>query len=291
MSTHDKFRTFCASIQISRDNSATVSYRYKRITRQLNQDFWQSTSENSHSLYVGSYGRDTDIHLSDVDVLFILPRPLYTQYNNYLGNGQSALLQAVKSSIQKTYNSYMRADGQVVVIQFTDGITFEVVPCFENTDNSFTYPDTHSGGSWKVTKPREEISAIDMGNRVWNYNLKRLCRMARAWKDTWSVPIGGLLLDTLCYNFLSGWANRNQSYTFYDWMTRDFFDYLRNQNPDQAYWYAVGSGQFAYRRGSFEYKALRCYNISLDAIRHETVGQHYSANRYWREIYGTKFPA
>lgn len=289
MSTHDKFRGFCASIQITPTKAANVWYRYKRITRQLNRTFYSSDSELSHSLYVGSYGRDTDIHVSDVDMLFVLPYEKYVQYNNYLGNGQSALLQAVKSSIQNTYNSYMRGDGQVVMISFTDGITFEVVPCFLNKDKSYTYPNTNNGGNWKITNPKPEISAIKLSNEAWNYNLKRLCRMARAWKDTWNVPIGGLLIDTLCYNFLSGWSNKSQSYIFYDWMTRDFFDYLKNQNTSQTFWYAVGSNQKVLRKGPFEYKALQCYNIALEAIHNESLGYHYSANKLWRKIYGTKF--
>lgn len=238
---------------------------------------------------MGSYGRDTDIHISDIDMLFVLPYEKYIQYNSHLGNGQSAMLQAVKSSVKNTYKSHMRADGQVVGVSFTDGVTFEIVPCFVNKDKSYTYPDTNNGGSWKITNPKPEIAAIKAGNQTWNHNLKRLCRMARAWKDNWNVPMGGLLIDTLCYNFLSGWENRDKSYTYYDWMTRDFFKYLKDQNKSQSFWYAVGSNQKLLRRGPFEYKALQCYNIALEAISFESNGHHYSANQLWRKIYGTKF--
>jgi len=224
-------------------------------------------------------------------MLFVLPYETYVQYNNHLGNGQSALLQAVKRSIQNTYNSYMRGDGQVVVVEFTDGIIFEIVPCFENKNGSFTYPNANDGGSWKVTNPKPEIAEIKRANDEWNGNLKRLCRMARAWKDTWNVPIGGLLLDTLCYNFLKGSDYKDKSYTYYDWMTRDFFKYLKNCNPEQSSWYAVGSNQLAYRKGPFEYKSLQCYNIALEAIEYESKENHYSANIRWRKIYGSKFPS
>jgi hypothetical protein len=271
---------------------ANVASRYKQITKRLNLDYYGSDSETLHSLYVGSYGRGTAIHVSDIDMLFVLPYSVYTQYNAYSYNGQSSLLQAVKTAICKTYStSYLGADGQVIKLDFTDGISFEIVPCFLNNDGSYTFPDSNDGGSWKVTNPNPEISEIARANsNVCNNNLRRLCRMARAWKDTWNVPIGGLLIDTLAYNFLTNWTYKGNSYTYYDWMTRDFFEYLMNQNTTQQYWLAPGSNQRAMRKGNFEYKARQCYNLSLEALVYEDENMEWSANQKWREIYGTKFP-
>ena len=60
--------------------------------------------------------------------------------------------------------------------------------------------------------------------------------MARAWKDNWDVPIGGLLIDTLAYNFIKDWEHRDKSYTYYDWMSRDFFEYLNHHPPRRWIW-------------------------------------------------------
>ena len=59
MGVGEDFSTFKDNYQISSELIGSISYRYKRITRQLNTDFWNTNSETSHSLYVGSYGRDT----------------------------------------------------------------------------------------------------------------------------------------------------------------------------------------------------------------------------------------
>lgn len=290
MSIATKFQSFCSDIRISGTVAADVSYRYKRITRQLNQDFWGSDSETSHSLYAGSYGRDTAIHVSDIDMLMQLPYQVYVDYHNYHGNGQSALLQAIKASLQKTYSSsHLKGDGQVVVIAFKDGIRFEVLPCFINKDGSFTYPDTNGGGSWKTTDPSKEIRAIREGNDRWNGNLKNLCRMARAWKDRWDVPIGGLLIDTLAHQFMNGWEHSGKSYLYYDFMVRDFFYYVASQDEDKQYWLAPGSGKRVYREGKFEYKATRCFNLACEAITYENSNMPATANGKWREIFGTKF--
>ena len=112
--------------------------------------------------------------------------------------------------------------------------------------------------------------------------------MIRAWKDNCNVPMGGLLIDTFAYRFLKDWENNDKSYFYYDWMTRDFFKFLSEQNDNQSYWTAVGSGQRVYPQGKFIAKAKTAYNNAIKAIEKENMG-YASANNYWRAIYGTRF--
>lgn len=291
MSITTQFNQFCENLRVLKDTRDSISYRYKRITKRLNLDFWDSESETSHSLYVGSYGRRTAVKgFSDLDILFTLPYAIYEKYNNYETNGQSALLQSVKRSLQTTYSTTdISGDGQVIVIKFDDGIRFEIVPCFLNENNSFTYPDSNNGGQWKVTNPNPEIKTIKDNNNLVNGNLIRLCRMARAWRNKWDAPMGGLLIDTLANSFLINWEYKDKSYTYYDWMSRDFFKYLSEQNKEQQYWRAVGSLQYIERKGNFESKAKKCYQLALDAIQSES--NESTAALKWREIYGTNYPS
>ncbi|APJ77379.1 TPA: nucleotidyltransferase [Escherichia coli] len=286
------FCGFCSNLTVK--DGGTISTRYRNITKRLNTDFWDSSSDTSHSLYVGSYGRNTATQgLSDLDMIFQLPYSEYQKYNSYLGNGQSALLQAVKRSIEKTYaTTSIRGDGQVILVPFNDGITFEVVPAFLNVSDSYTFPDANGGGRWRITNPKPEISAMRLRNNITNNNLVQLCRMARAWKRKWDVPVSGLLIDTLAYQFIENWAHRDKSYLYYDFMSRDFFKWMADQDTSKEYWKAPGSGQYVYGKGLFQYKAKRCYNISLEAIEHEmaTPKREWSAKQKWREIYGSTFP-
>jgi hypothetical protein len=41
---------------------------------------------------------------------------------------------------------------------------------------------------------------------------------------------------------------------------------MADQDDKQDFWRAPGSGQYVYGKGLFQYKATRCYNISLEAI-------------------------
>ena len=98
---------------ISKEQRDLVSQRYRRITRAVNVEFWNSDSEIAHSLYVGSYGRGTAINTSDIDVLVELPKNEYERFDKMKGNGQSRLLQALKNAIMTTYpKSSIHADGQ-----------------------------------------------------------------------------------------------------------------------------------------------------------------------------------
>lgn len=293
MSVADNFRAFRSNYLIPSTTVTSISNRYRRITKQLNKDFWHSDSEIAHSLYVGSYGRDTATNgVSDLDVAFTLPNSFYQKYNNYSGNGQSALLQAVRESIGRTYaNSYIGADGQVVALNFTDGIRFEILPVFVNTSNTFTFADTNSGGSWKICDPRGEIKSFTERNSITaNGNLKAICRMTRIWRDRHSVPMSGMLIDTLAYQWISDWPHRDKSFLYHDYLVRDFMFYLSQIPNSQTYWRAPGSSSFVYKKGNFQNKASASYINALNAISYETNHRPDTARNKWREIFGPTYP-
>jgi hypothetical protein len=291
MGVGEDFSTFKDNYQISSELIGSISYRYKRITRQLNTDFWKTNSDTAHSLYVGSYGRDTAAKgLSDLDIAFILPYSEYVKYNAYQANGQSALLQAVKNSIRNTYTtSDSFGDGQVVVITFTDGLKFEILPVFENKDvDSFTYPNANNGGSWKVCNPRAEATAISRRSVATNKNMKYLARMARVWCKHCDVPMSGMLIDTLGYQFIEAYEHREKSFLYHDYLMRDYFDYVSKQDQTQTYWRAPGSGSSVTRKGIFEHKARSAHLRACEAIQFND--KEWSRRQKWREVFGSLYP-
>lgn len=180
----------------------------------------------------------------------------------------------------------MWGDGQVVVVSFCNQ-EIEVVPAFEQEDGSFKYPNTNNGGSWPTTKPKSEINTILVMDRKKNNNLRRLCKMARAWRNKHGVEMGGLLIDTLAYNFLESTNDYdNKSYLYYDWLMRDFFKYL-SELPDQDFYLAPGSNQRVSVRKKFQKKAKKAYELCLKAI--EADGQE-GANKKWKKVFGRPFP-
>lgn len=293
MGVGEDFGVLCSNLAVSATTRMTISERYELITRRLNLEYWNTDSRTSHSFYTGSYGRGTAVgSVSDIDMVMQLPYDVYKRINAHIGNGQSALLAEVRAAIQKTYpGTNIGADGQVVVVPFSDGVKFEVLPAFLNESGAFTFPDSNSGGSWKTTNPKPEIAEITATDNGCNGNLKRLCRMARAWKHTWDVPISGLLIDTLAYYFLRDHQYRTNGFVYYDWISRDFFDYLRTRDDKQTYWLSPGANQYVWKTGTFWFKAAQCYNIAVDACSYQGDKYGWTARQKWRGIYGTDYPA
>lgn len=283
MSISDAFRSFVANLKI--DNAETIGLRYGELTAALNKTFRNSESKTANSIQVGSYGRWTAIKgVSDLDMIYIMPAGKWEDYKN---GGQYRLLKDSADAISTRYpRTDVKVDRLVVRVLYKN-FHVEVQPAFELKDGSFYYPDSYGDGAWKVTKPRDEMAAMAEFDIQKNKNLRRLCRMARAWKNKHGVAMGGLLIDTLAYNFLKQTIEYDgRSYLYYDLMSRDFFAYLADQ-PKQDYYAALGSGQRVRVKKDFRKKARRAHELCISAI--EAEGADYRNDR-WRRVYGRAFP-
>ncbi|WP_050806356.1 SMODS domain-containing nucleotidyltransferase [Stomatobaculum longum] len=244
MSLSKDFENFCKAIRL--DNLSDMESTAGDIAKKLNNYYYELDGDSeSHMYIVGSIGRKTAIAgSSDLDILFNLPNSVYKKYDNYKSNGQSALIQDVKKAVQERYpNSDISGDGQVVVIAFNK-YTVELVPGFKQSDDRFKYPDTHDGGSWKYTDPLSEQDECENCNSDSNGTYYDFCHILRSWKNTIGFEMGGLLIDTLIYNFFQENEDFKDSSTDdYLKILTDLYKYLENQNPDQSYWLAVGSNQ------------------------------------------------
>lgn len=278
------FRDFLGNLAI--DNADTISARYGEITSALNKQLRDTESKTANTLRVGSFGRNTGIKgISDLDILYIMPKSKWDTYKN---NKQRKLLEDTKAAILARYpKTKVRVDRLVVTVTYTN-FHVEVQPVFEQDNGSFKYPDTNDGGVWRITKPKEEMKAMSELDAEKNYNLKKLCKMARAWKNKHGVGMGGLLIDTLAHNFLKSTDDYDAtSFGLYDWMSRDFFEYL-SELPEQSEYAAPGSGQRVRVKKKFQSKAKKAYKLCLKAIEaKDTKG----VNDKWKKVYGRHFPA
>ena len=198
---------------IEEEIRSQISFRYRRITKAVNQSFWKSSSDIEHSIYVGSFGRGTAIKTSDLDVLVQLPDNEYARFSSVYGNGQSRLSQVVKSAILDTYPcTDIKGDGQVVVVRFADGMKFEILPAFINryyfgNEVTYKYPDTHMGGKWLTTNPKAEQMAMKQKNTATNGLLYDTCKHIRFVRDNYfsSYHLSGILIDSFVFDAIGGW--------------------------------------------------------------------------------------
>lgn len=273
-------------VNLKVDNRETIASRRDEIAKSLNKEFRSVEGSTSNQLMVGSYGRGTAIRgISDLDMLYILPALIRGTYKGE--DGPKKVLSRTRDAIKARYPSTdVKVDRLVVVAQFQN-FKFEVQPVFENEDKSFSYPDTYTK-SWKVTKPRAEIDAIRSYDDVTNGNLRNLCRMTRAWKNEHGVVMGGLLIDTLAYNFFQSTTAYDTATTAsYDAVVCDFFKFL-SEEDDHEHYAALGSGQRVKVKKKFQRKAKNAYELCLEAIDAEGTAK---ANKSWRLVFGQPVPS
>lgn len=76
------------------------------------------------------------------------------------------------------------------------------------------------------------------------------------------------------------------TYSDFNTMSRDFFEYLKNQ-PKQEHYQALGSHQDVKVKHPFRTKAMEAYEICKKAI---DENDETKKNDYWREVFGHEFP-
>jgi len=113
--------------------------------------------------------------------------------------------------------------------------------------------------------------------------------MTRIWRDKHNVPLSGMLIDTLAYQWIPGWGHKDKSFLYHDFLVRDFMKHLSEIDSSKQYWRAPGSGSYVWKRGNFQAKAKSAYETALDAIKYD-ADMPYTAAIKWREIFGSKYP-
>lgn len=288
MSLETDFEIFIGNLEPT--NISEMEITVGEIAKKLNKNYYDLDSDKiSHMYIVGSVGRETAIKgVSDLDILFDLPVEVFKRFDAYKEKKQSSLLQEVKNILKERYpNTDISGDGQVVVIKFNK-YTVELVPGFKQSDDRFKYPDTNNGGSWKYTDPLPEISESKKTAEDTDNNFKYIANMLRAWKNKQGFKFGGLLIDTITYEFLNEKTDyRNIGFDSYLDMTKALFEYIKDLNKDQSYWYALGSNQQVYNcdNGKFITKAEKAYKKIKDLTANSS-----DVNKKLRQVFGTQFP-
>lgn len=280
MQVKDDFNEFISNLQI--DNFDDINTSLEGIAKKLNQKYYDNSTTDNY-LMVGSMGRNTSIKgESDIDVIYELPDEVFERFDDYESNGQSQLLNEIRDVLKEKYPSTdIKGDGQVVVISFTK-YKIELVPGFKQDNNSYKYPDTHDGGSWKITKPILEIE--EANNMISNTSTYRdICQMIREWKANNGVTMCGLSIDTLIKDFLDDnseykWKSKDDYYN----LLKSVFKFLSEQDEDRKQWNAMGSNQIIENKNfNFIKKSKKAYNkLSNSTDESSTL----------RELFGSRFP-
>jgi hypothetical protein len=179
----------------------------------------------------------------------------------------------------------MRGDGQVVVVPFTS-YEVELVPAF-TSGNQFLVCDTNERGSYKTVDPDAEISMLNYYDKDSSGNTRDLIRMMKRWQEYCGVPIKSFWIELVAETFVSDWAYKGNSTTWYDYMVRDFLANLIGR----ANGYVIVPGTYeAINIGdAWKSKAKTAYSRALKACVYE-ASSSLLAGEEWQKIFGTDIP-
>ncbi len=291
MSISASFNIFCDELKVSSKKESIITLRYNSINKKLNTDFWDINTSYG-GIYIGCYGKETaNDGITEIEMIFEMPFHLQEKYGRCKGNGQAIFLEDVRSSIAEIYpKTSINKAKHTIKVKFSDGMCFDILPAFIKEGGTYTYADTTNTGSWNTKNPIVEIEAIKVGDATTNFNLKKMCRMAKAWKYNCNVNIKNSLLDTLVYRFITSSYHHYKSYSDFDMMCLDFFKFLMSQKSSKIEWNSIGNSYKITNSINFRYKAIIAHFKAENAIKLTSVGKEWGANQKWREIFGHKFP-
>lgn len=284
-----RFRQFHADLDVDKDEEEDAQRKLDGIVGCLNRSYYGETALDGTSMLVGSWNKQTLVAPpDDLDVYFLPPVAEFQRFNNYFGNGQSAFLQDVKSRLLETYpQTDMRGDGQVIVVRF-NSITVELAPAFTRTDMKLLIPDTNDGGSWRVADPVGELATLDTCDAACRGNVRAILRMAKVWRDYCNVPLRSFQLELIVQRFMPLCFWRLQDYYYYDWIVRDFFEYLLSQKNQVLV--VPGTGERMQLGDSWVSRAQTAYENALTACHYEQLDLVGYAGREWQKIFGDRIP-
>lgn len=284
------FSNFLENINLTDLQHDDALTKANSIGKCLFSNYYEGEYNPIYTWIVGSYGKRTAIRpTTDVDLLFFLPIDKFNQYNNYIWNGQSALLQEVKQILQNTFpKTDMRADGQVVVVAYKT-YKFEVVPAFLINQN-VVICHTNNGGSWKTIYPLQEIQRLEYIDQLSKGSLRMLIKYLKNWKRENNVDIKSFEIELTACSFMQSWWSCygyriSNPIFWHDWMVRDYFNYLSNC----LYVSCPFTNDFFLIDQSCRNKASIAYNESLNACYYEYYNMDQEAKDSWKNIFGNKF--
>jgi hypothetical protein len=286
--TGTRFNRFIRNIEVTPDEQSDAKGKVERVGSKLHSRYYDTVFTGSTAMIIGSYGKGTQVRPPrDVDILFLMPFVEYQRYDAYNGNGQSALLQAVRQILRERFpTTDIRGDGQVVVVPFSGGHTLEVLPAWRS-NSKFLVPNTHDGGHWNVVDHQAEFDNISASDTRSGGNTRNLIKMMKIWQANCDVPIKSLALELRAVNFMAAWGYGTKGSFYYDWMVREYLGELIKYANSSCK--IPGIEEKCYYGDAWISKARTALARAQKACEHEVGDRPFSANEEWRKIFGVQY--
>lgn len=273
MSIQEQFEAFYKNIKLTSAQREDARKKYDGVCKKLHDHYYPDVEYTGQTkLLIGSYGKHTHIRPArDVDVIFYMSNDKFDQYDDNQSNGQSQLLQDIKKILEEKYpDTPIKAFGKVVVLEFADTQhNVELLPAWENSDRTFTIPNSENGGSWETYDPRKEIETIKKSDEKTGQT-KMLVRMIKKWSEQCSAKIKSYKIEQAVVTFFAS----TEKYDKYSILVKDFFIFFHTNVSDE----------------SLQSHLNTALERAKKASEFESNGKLEQAVDEWKKIFGDDFP-
>ena len=111
--------------------------------------------------------------------------------------------------------------------------------------------------------------------------------MMKIWKYQCNVPIKSLAIELLSKDFLSTWQYYDKSAVYYDWMVRDFLEYIITRTSHFSY--MPLTYEVIYLGELWKTYAQTAYLRACKACTYEYEKKDLEATLEWQKIFGYMF--
>jgi hypothetical protein len=269
----ERFEDFSNKILPTENQKNDARNKATRVCKALSNHYYGTESIDGKYYLFGSFGKNTSVRPPrDVDILFLMPFTVYQRFNAYRENGQSAMLQEVKTILGNSFATSEKPKGwgKVVCVQFENGHNVEVLPAWMGRDGSFVIANTEQGGSWELFDPIQNVRNFAEADTNHDGLLSKLVRFAKKWTETCQVNIKSYELEKFATDFI---RNRGAQGRSIDAVVMDYFDYMVS-NVSQE------------KRSPFQTAKSRMEKAQFLALK----GHFRKATEEWKKVFGNDFP-
>jgi hypothetical protein len=291
MNEGERFDAFLENLKITAEQGQDGETKYKGVTSCLNTYYYGSNYDNSNIILIGSWGKKTRVRPPrDIDLLFTIPYSTYTRFKARVGNIQSQLLQEVRTVLTAKYSgTNVKGDGPVVLVPFTT-YKVEVLPAIKLDNGQYWVCDTKGSGKYVPSDPIADIRNLEASDSLTKGNTRHLIRMMKCWQYYCSVPLKSFHIELLAIDFLRNWGHAGKTSIYYDWMVRDFFQYLIARGNGYGCVFAPGTVETLWLGNVWKSRAESAYQRALKACENEAGKYRFLAGDEWQKIFGTQIP-
>lgn len=246
----DYLNTILKNFKFNYFKSQEVLEHFVFLNKVLYKIFYKKKNTLHKSILIGSYSRNTNIDLKNINILFDMPVSIL--------ESDLAILPFIDNSKDEFNNKYtinLSKNGKFFEFSTNQDMSFRILPAFSNIDGSFTFRISQHGDLWSVMNPLLENNEFKTFYLKYKNAPIQLSKLVRLWAISYNVDFSGYLIDTLVYHFYKQYDISDIVNMKIDTVFKLFMVFMNKQEKSKYFWKSPGIGHIVPKTDNFHDKS------------------------------------